>query len=248
MGDKWVWPKTEMELADAVIAWLQVDGWEVWTEVQFSSGGPIADIIAVRGPLVWVIECKKSLGFTVLSQAWEWRSLANMVSVAVPKVQDEKQWRFGIMAMESFGVGLLVANRGEWSDAATIIQRVDAGLRRDRWLSRLGSQELKEYLQRVPQTFARAGNSDGKRWTPAKMAARDLAVYVRDNPGTTFSSAVREITTAYSSIHSAASALRDRVKSGGVPGVRFGHDEGKPFCLFPVDCGGALDRPKAEDW
>ena len=60
----------ELELAKSVVEWLQDQHWEVYQEVQRYS--TTADIVAVQGPLVWVVECKTSLSIGVMLQASRW--------------------------------------------------------------------------------------------------------------------------------------------------------------------------------
>lgn len=76
---------SEEQLAMAVSAWLRADGWETYHEVCDRGGNPRADIVATRGRLVHVVECKLRLGLEVLAQADRWRWKAHFVSVATPK-------------------------------------------------------------------------------------------------------------------------------------------------------------------
>jgi Holliday junction resolvase len=63
----------EATLAAAVVRWLEREGWDVYQEVQVSapstSGERVVDIIALKGPIVWGIECKVSLTLPLLLQA-----------------------------------------------------------------------------------------------------------------------------------------------------------------------------------
>ena len=78
------WPKSEVELARPVVAWLRLQRWEVYQEVQMGNGGPVADIVARLGNLYWVVECKTKFGLAVMDQAHGWLGYAHLVSVAVP--------------------------------------------------------------------------------------------------------------------------------------------------------------------
>lgn len=71
--------KSETDLAEKVVEWLQAQQWEVFQEVQLDSFGRIADIVAVSGPLLWVIECKTSQSFAVFEQAFQWKMYANYI-------------------------------------------------------------------------------------------------------------------------------------------------------------------------
>jgi hypothetical protein len=65
----------EAEIGEAVVAWLEAQHWDVYQEVKIYSG--IADIIAVKGNLLWAIELKKSLTLKVMEQARGWRRPAH---------------------------------------------------------------------------------------------------------------------------------------------------------------------------
>ena len=69
---------SEVDLAARVVTWLEADAWDVYQEVDG------ADIVAVRGPVLWVVECKVILGFPVLDQAMRRRAEAHCVWVATP--------------------------------------------------------------------------------------------------------------------------------------------------------------------
>jgi hypothetical protein len=77
-------PLKEIDLAAKVIDWLQSQWWEVYQEVQPHHCGRTADIVAINGPLVWVIETKTSLSLALLEQALRWRGYANYISIATP--------------------------------------------------------------------------------------------------------------------------------------------------------------------
>src|SRR5579883_3224071 len=108
--------ETETELAAVATDWLRTQGWTVYEEV--CCRGRAADIVAVRGRLVWVIEAKKSLTFALLDQARAWKPFAHYVSVAVPA------------ARESSGRDLAVATAG-WQGLGVLELRKGAGRDRD---------------------------------------------------------------------------------------------------------------------
>ena len=73
------WPATERELAAPVVEWLSAQHFEVYQEVELHSR--VADIVAVDGKRVWVIECKRTMSLDLLDQANRWRWLATWCSV-----------------------------------------------------------------------------------------------------------------------------------------------------------------------
>jgi Holliday junction resolvase len=70
-----------------VIDWFTERGWDVYQEVQIQSGYPVADIVAVMGLRVWVVECKTTLTLDLMAQAFHWQRYAHWVSVAVPETK-----------------------------------------------------------------------------------------------------------------------------------------------------------------
>lgn len=70
--------QTEAMLAAEIIGWLELEGWETYSEVTSPSGQERADIVAVRTlpsgeKNVAVIECKRELTFELLAQAKKWK-------------------------------------------------------------------------------------------------------------------------------------------------------------------------------
>lgn len=74
----------ETDLFPPLKVWLEHLDYEVYTEVQSSLTGGRADIVAVSGPVVTVIEMKTSLSLELIGQAMRWRPYANFVYIAVP--------------------------------------------------------------------------------------------------------------------------------------------------------------------
>jgi len=77
-------PVSEATLAAQVMEWLEGFGWDCYPEAKMTYGTGRADIAAVRGPVLWVIECKKSFTLSVLDQAAKWLENCNQVSIAIP--------------------------------------------------------------------------------------------------------------------------------------------------------------------
>ena len=204
----------ETELAEAVIAWLEEQHWDVYQEVQVYSLGSIADIVAVRGPIVYVIECKTSLTLTVLDQARRWRS--HLRSVAVPK-RKQKRYRSHDrdsaydIASRFYEIGVLEVSKHTSFDESVETWDVDEvvrpKLKRDFHLS---SQRIRETLLPGHKTHKKAGSpSVGGHWTPYKSTINLVKRFIKNNPGCTF----REIgddlgKMHYSSIASAIGNLR----------------------------------------
>ena len=66
--------KCEVDIAALIISWLEEQEWETYKEVQIFSYGRRADIVGVKGKLIWVVETKTTLTFEVIAQALGWKA------------------------------------------------------------------------------------------------------------------------------------------------------------------------------
>jgi hypothetical protein len=103
--------KSEAALGQAVTGWLSQSGWDVFPEVTSGGGDERADLVAVCGPLLWVVECKMHLGLDVLAQAHRWHGRAHYVSVATPPKRSDG---FARLTANAFGIGLISATPVEY--------------------------------------------------------------------------------------------------------------------------------------
>jgi hypothetical protein len=216
---------TEQELAAIVVDALTNDGWEIYQEVEVWSGGGIADIVAVRYPLVHIVECKMTYSAEVVGQADEWvrYSLAHHVSIAVPSIKRTRGWRGsrskGRAMLDryllSIGIGKIQVNKKrrqvEWE--RSIPPKLT---RKPRNLKR-----LRDTLTEEHKTFAQAGNAEGTRWTPFQQTCRELKRVVKNSPGITLLEAIRTLREHhYASDQSARTSLARGLQYGYVKGVR----------------------------
>jgi len=211
------WTKVEAELAKVVVDDLRARGFTVYQEVDVGSG--TADIVAVLGKVLWVIECKVSLGLRVLEQAHSWIGYANLVSVAVLPGQGRGRQLAEILA-RTIGVGILEVhgpNHRDWMFRGAA-SRVSEVLRPAR--QRVVFPWLRKNLRPEQQDFAPAGNADGKRFTAFAATCAALREVLRNGPLT-----VREAVKALDGRHHYASELSARgsifkwVRAGVVDGV-----------------------------
>ncbi len=158
-------PKSEAELAAIVVAWLEPQHWDVYQEV--SNGGPV--IVAVRGPVVWTIECKLALNLTVLAQAEAHH--AHLRSVAVPTTKRAFEERRLCMriARHYLQVGILEVVGDERARDVRIV--TPAPLLRH---NHGEAQRLRAKLRPEHKTHAKAGAAGGGYWTPYKETMRDV--------------------------------------------------------------------------
>lgn len=206
-------PLLETELAAHVVAWLESDSWDVYQEVDG------ADIVAVRGPVLWVVECKTSMGFAVLGQAMARRAEAHCVWVATPY---RKSDRAVVRSFCSYaGVGWIEVFR----DGRTNVRERPE-------FNRRATSRLRGLLRPEHKTYAKAGSPTGRAWTPYKETCRSLLLVVSSRPGIPLRDAVKSVKHHYGSDSSAVRTLVKRIESGAVPGVR-AERSGKSFLLFP---------------
>ena len=197
----------ETDLAKHVVAWLEAQHWDVYQEVDVRGFSGIADIVAVRASIVWVIECKSSLTFAVLNQAQRWP--VHLRSVAVPACERGSDARAAAVkcAVDYFGVGVIEVRvyRGATLD---VVEKAAPPLKRcyHKRAKALAAKLLPEH-----KTAAPAGSiGGGGRWTPWRSTLYDVEKRLREAPnGLT----LRELVTNggkyhYASTASARSGLR----------------------------------------
>lgn len=95
----------ETDLFPPLKIWLEERSYEVFTEVQSSYTGGRADIVAVSGPVVSVVEMKTSLSLELIGQAMRWRPFANFIYIAIPYSTRRTHLAQEILRKE--GIGLL---------------------------------------------------------------------------------------------------------------------------------------------
>lgn len=219
------WPQTEEQLAAAVVQWLRSEQWEVYQEVQICFGGAIADIVAVREPVVWVIETKRTLSLDAIQQAEDWHGHAHLASVAVPKPQSRRL--AGQRVCRLVGVGLLyVIAPTDWCGSHCTEEQ------RSRFHRKAKAYRLRSALSDRHKDFAPAGNSRGRRWSPWRETCDRLARVVADSPGIILKDAVASIQTHYYSDASARSSLSRWMREGKIEGVLCERD-GRFLRLYP---------------
>ncbi len=232
--------RPETAVAAPVVAWLEEQGWDVYQEVTF--GGPIADIVATRGPLVLVVECKTSLSLDVIEQAAGWVQAAHLVFVAVPQARSHRSFAERVLRWQ--GVGMLLVDIPKrytptyGATAAELVrQRVEAPLHR----RAPGSDRLRAALRPEHKTAAPAGHAGGSRWTPFRETAERVARAVAARPGITLKELLSDTSTHYRSVAAARSSLTKWIEAGVVKGVRLERD-GKALRLWPEKARSVANR------
>mgnify|MGYP001605842102 FL=1 len=222
---------SEEDFAATLVEWLKDLKWEVYQEVQTSRGDSRADIVAVQGQLVWVIETKLSFSLELLWQAWNWKHWAHYVSVAVPQgMHGSKAKRMMEHFSRLMGIGLITGHRSGFSklDGGSFEEEVAPALDRTAEVS-----SLRETLTERHKTYAKAGNSHGLFYSPFRKTCETVREAVRIKPGITMKELIDGIETHYHSTKTARTSLAKWIEKGVVDGVRSERD-GKFLRLYPA--------------
>ena len=232
----------ETEIATPVVEWLVERGWDGNQEVEVRSGYPVADIVAVMGLRVWVVECKTTMGLDLMAQAFYWQQHAHWVSVAVPrpKKRGSKSRRLAISLLGARGVGAMEVDKGavetrkkpvlcRWASPWWQGER-DGDHRR--WHLR-DIQALRGALCAEHKHFEAAGSPNGRHWSTWQFTCQQAVRAVQKNPGMSLKEMVDSIDHHYSSDSSARSSMSHWIREGRVPGIEARKD-GRRVRLYPA--------------
>jgi hypothetical protein len=206
--------KTEAELGTAVSEWISQSGWDVYPEVTGGGGERRADLVAVCGSLLWVVECKMHFGLEVLGQAHRWRDGAHYVSIAVPQMPRDSG--FARLAAVTFGIGIIVATPPRWRD-----ERREWSVRPPDFNRRASVKRLRSLLN-VGQKAFTAGAQAGF-YTPFQGTCRALRELLDQHPeGVPVKDAIAALKEQhhYRSDSTARASMMKWARLGRVPGVR----------------------------
>ena len=168
----------ETELAKPVIEWLTDQHWEIYQEVQFDGGGTVADIVAVRNGIIWIIETKTSYGFAVLEQARRWS--VHYRSIAIPWAREPRNY---LVARDYYLVGVIeVHMRKDWYEGAYVDEVIPAPLQRRNHV--YAKRHISSLLE-LHKTFSPAGSSGRQHLTPYKNTMLAVRNVIETNPGCT---------------------------------------------------------------
>lgn len=205
------WPEKETQVAEPIVAWLEEMGWAVYQEVASSDGR--ADIVAVRERVRWVIEVKRSLSLALLAQAHAWKRRAHRVSIAYPRGRMDDTRRLAHEYAAADGIGIIEVERQQWTPTqptVVVIEVAKPALRRT---------VLPVTLVEAQRTYAKAGNADGKFWSPFRETCERVRKTVDAHPGLTIREVVDAIDHHYASKQSARGALLGWAEAGKIDGV-----------------------------
>lgn len=229
--------ETEAAFARLVVAWLAGQDFDVYQEVQIARYTRRADIVATRGPLVVVVECKMSLGLALIEQAAFWTQMSHMTYVAVPLNyvpfrSDRGRFGFACKVARRFGLGVLTCH-AEDPFAEMLVRESE----RPEFRRRVDANYLRERLAAEHKTFAEAGNANGKFWTPFQATSKAVADYARAHPGVRLKDVVDNVKTHYSTPATARACIVKWATDGKMPGVRLERD-GRAWTVWAEESKG----------
>lgn len=213
--------KSESEIGEMVVSWLETAGWDVYQEVAPHKLSRVADIVAKRHDEIWVVECKQSLGLQVMSQAYNWLRHANFVSVAVPK-----RTRCRMTRVRAFAENVLIQNGIGLINVS--IEHVSETIKPER-RSGVSTKGISKSLCQEQKTYSKAGAAGGGYFTPFKKTVELLRARVTETPGSEIKDIVASIEHHYSSPASARKNLMTMIERGVIDDIRAERNDGKIF-------------------
>lgn len=207
----------ETEVGAAAARYFADLGFATFNEVLTERGGRRFDLVATRGALVVVVECKLRLSWDIIEQGVEARHYAHRVYLAVPEARVLRHRGVAEM-LAATGLGLLVAHR-DGGDPYMRERRAAAWRRRPKHAAALRASLCDEMNEgTVP------GQNGGGYWTPFRSTMRAVERVLRD--------AGCELTTR---------ETLDRVIAHG--GHHYASDSTARSCLvsYAFNAGGVLD-------
>jgi hypothetical protein len=205
----------ETAIAAVVVRHFQDIGADVYQEVTLGSASARADIVAVSGSVIHVIECKVAFGLKVVDQAWGWRRFAHRVSVAVLGSSGRNRVLYQFCKEEGIGIYEVdVPIEQYWRELRCREHLAP------RFYRRADTKRLAKALCEQQKTYAEAGNAAGKFWSPFKNTCSQLREAVAKQPGLPIRAYIERIKHHYNSDKNAISSLHKWIARGDVDGVK----------------------------
>jgi hypothetical protein len=206
--------------AAEVVAALQREGWTTYEEVPLDKHR--ADIVATRGPVIAVIECKRSISLDVLAQCQHWIRAAHQVYAAAPVVPRAK---IDVLhsIVSTLRIGIIADKRVILTAPFNRKAPERAALRAALIPERASGSEL-----------VQAG-SPSKYWTAFGATRKCLIDIVTQQPGITMQHAVSRMKAHhYGSDRSAVAALLQHCRTGVIGGITTVR-QGRQLLLYPAE-------------
>lgn len=215
-------------MARVAVEELQRQGYETYEEVSMGYGSKRADIVAVRAPVIIVVETKTVFSTALVEQLMRWHNGAHYVIGCAtgginPVLNDYCRIR-------GYGLWSVRGLADKWSSTAPGIDETLA----PKLFRTAAAHWIKKALQPEQKTggeYAAAGSKAGAYFTPFAATSRDLVRVVKQSPGITLKAALSEIKHHYASASTARSTLPRLIRMGVIPDIRI--EETRPLKLWP---------------
>ena len=219
----------ETSICKAAAGWLERQGMTVYQEVRGAHRDQRADLVGELAGQTLVVEAKTRLSLELIDQAHGWIPYANQVAVAVPARKG--RWdRLPHVVLRQLGIGCLAVSKADSKFPQVKVHTYP------RWRRvKLDELAVVSCLHTGQRTECEAGSRGGGFWTPWKATMREVATFVRSNPGCSVSELMAHVDEHHYS--TAANFRRGVVRAlgegwiEGVTGVRVG----KAWRLWPAD-------------
>lgn len=132
--------------------YLERLGYTVYPEIEPRTGGPRADIVAVKGDQLMIVEMKTRFGLAVMEQADHWASggYAHQTYIAIPRRERWQVPTIAQRALELIGVGVMQVDlRANPNDINDLEEKLS-------WLKSLdeaAAQRSQERTQEAHQSY-----------------------------------------------------------------------------------------------
>jgi hypothetical protein len=205
--------RIETDVARPIVGWLESMQWDVYQEVL--CGGPRADIVALQGRLIWVVEVKTTLTLDVIEQAHNWLDHAHYVSIAVPDARSHRTMAQRVCRY--FGIGMFEVG-DILRSGNNVQQRVPPKLGRARVHPTL-SDRLRSNCRPECKTWGEAGNATSDYYSPFKGTCRAVVEFLEKNGPSSVKTVMSGIEHHYRTESSARASMVVWIAQGKVPGV-----------------------------
>jgi len=205
-------------------------GWDTYQEVQVNSYGSIADIVATRGAVTWVIETKLSFGLAVMEQAERWRRYSNRISIGIPWI---KTSALGQSFLRTLGIGMLRVSKHATYPTEGWEYEVSEEIPAHTLHKHL-IRSIRCSLKEEQRIFAEAGNCLGRRFSPFQATCLGVKNEVTRQPGITIKELLGRINHHYASPSSARQSIAKWAVAGKIAGVK-ADCQGKYIRLYPLE-------------
>jgi hypothetical protein len=200
----------EQEVARRIEGHLSSEGWEVYKEVPAPSRNKVVDLYAVKGVPEnprdsLAVEAKSTCSIRVIQQAEFWSRRAHRSAIAVPDSDNRRQREFAARICNQFDLGFFEVSSEEVRST------------RPAEKSGMGIQVPDLYEE---QKDAVAGTDDpDDRHTELDRTVEKVKDAIPEGKYARLDEVVGRIDHHYSSDRSAASSIKEHIRSGRIEGL-----------------------------